>query len=102
MWILVSSVVQVKNQHKIILYITLQSSQVNIFISAYDRYWDTQYRNIFMNYFLFEVGVEISDHPLTADLSTFPLSIVLQVGNIFMQGTVCMMLLNQLQGNLLS
>ena len=39
-----------------------------------------------MNYFLFEVGVEISDHPLTADLGTFPLSIVLQVGNIFMQG----------------
>ena len=39
-----------------------------------------------MNYFLFEVGVEISDHPLTADLSTHALSVVLQVGNIFMQG----------------
>jgi hypothetical protein len=39
-----------------------------------------------MNYFSFEVGVEISDHPLTVDLSSFPLNVVLQVGNLFMQG----------------
>jgi hypothetical protein len=39
-----------------------------------------------MNYFLFEVGVEISDHPLTTDLSSYPISVALQVGNMLLQG----------------
>jgi len=59
---------------------------VDILLSGYDRQWDVQYRNLFMNYFLFEVGVEISDHPLTTAGSIHVLSAAVQVGNILMQG----------------
>ena len=55
-------------------------------ISGYDSYWDTQYENMKMNSFVFKVGVEISDHPLTMDLSSLPLTVAMQVGDIVMQG----------------
>jgi hypothetical protein len=39
-----------------------------------------------MNSFVFGVDVEISDHPLTSNLNTFPLTVAMQVGNLLMQG----------------
>ena len=42
-----------------------------------------------MNFFLFEVGVEISDHPMTSDQSAHLLNVAVQLGDIILQGNVC-------------
>jgi hypothetical protein len=56
-------------------------------ISGYDQYWEVQHRNgKFNKGFVFKVGVQVSDHQLTANLSSFPIDVALQVGNIIMQG----------------
>jgi hypothetical protein len=39
-----------------------------------------------MNSFYLEVGVEISDHPLTVHNAVFPINISLQMGNISYTG----------------
>ena len=41
-----------------------------------------------MNFFLFEVGVEISDHPMTSDQSAHLLNVAVQLGDIILQGNV--------------
>jgi hypothetical protein len=59
------------------------------FFSGYDQYWDVQYRNGRWNdNFIFKIGVEITDHPLTTHLSSFPVNVALKVGNLIMQGNV--------------
>jgi hypothetical protein len=69
-------------------YKSYHHSFFHLIFSGYDQYWDVQYRNgQWNNGFIFQVGVEISDHPLTAHLSSFPVNVALQVGNLIMQGT---------------
>jgi hypothetical protein len=67
--------------------ILLSSCFFHYNFSGYDQYWDVQYRNgQWNNDFIFQVGVEISDHPLTAHLSSFPVNVALKVGTLIMQG----------------
>ena len=40
------------------------------------------------NNFIFKVGVEISDHPLTVDQSQHYINIVIQMGSLILQGNL--------------
>jgi hypothetical protein len=49
--------------------------------SGYDEFWDSSNIDpVGMNTFFFEVGVEISDHPLTVNNSVFPINVTVQIG----------------------
>jgi len=60
--------------------------KICLWFLGYNLYWDRPDVSWTDNLFTFYVEVEISDHPLTSNSSTFPVTVGMQVGPIIMLG----------------
>ncbi len=55
--------------------------------TGYDEFWSApNIEPLLINSFYLEVGVEISDHPLTINNSVFPVNVTMQMGDMTFTG----------------